>query len=124
MTCDLPEFSREAVRKARKHHRCTECRGSIPAGHRYQLYTGKWGGEMGVYRFHLTCWKIREAYTVHETSVTGRAHDEIAPFGDLIEYVREDASEAGDFPLYWPPGVYIGTAALARYTAMKEGIVA
>lgn len=121
--CDMPEFQRDAMRKARKEHKCCECHGKIPPGTTYKLFTGKWSGEMQVFRMHQTCAGIVDAMH-RELRGVDVLYDEMPAFGEMVERAAEDGHEMGDFPDYWPTGVYISSKALRFYVAEKEGIVA
>lgn len=59
---DLPEFSSEAVVKAKKPYRCCECFGVIAIGQRYERVTGKWDWTVSTYRTCLLCDEIRRAF--------------------------------------------------------------
>lgn len=108
-------------RKAAKIHQCVECNGPIAPGHVYNLGKGV-SKENGweSFRFHLTCWNIREAQAAYLRDEVKLAWDELPGFGEMVEYAAEDASEAQDFPPYWPKGVYVSTSALRAYVAGEE----
>lgn len=59
---DLPEFSTEAVVKARKPYACCECRGIIAIGQQHERVSGKWDGDIRTYRTCLLCREIRRAF--------------------------------------------------------------
>lgn len=67
----------ETKRKARKDHKCYECRQTIQKGDVYQWTKALLEGEWEVYRFCLPCWQIRVDYCY------------CAPFGELIEHIWE-----------------------------------
>lgn len=58
---DPPEFSTTTTRKARKPHRCSECRGTIAKGERYDHSSSKWEGEMCSHDTCLVCTAWAEA---------------------------------------------------------------
>lgn len=133
--CNLPEFSNRATPVARKDHKCGECGGMIPRGRRYVSYTGRWDGEVATYRFHRTCWQIREACHRHLTSEAGGRFrpEEMPAFGRLVEWTAYDAQEGAYFPPWWPQrvdqsgvtwGVFISPAALAAYVETQECLLA
>lgn len=49
---DRPKVFKEIPRRARKRHRCGECRGLIRPGHHYWETRGLWDGQ---WRTHRTC---------------------------------------------------------------------
>ena len=51
--------SSRTVRKARKHHRCVECREDIKPGDRHEYLSGIWDGEPDAFRTCLSCVEIR-----------------------------------------------------------------
>jgi len=59
---DGPEFYSETMRKARKEHRCTECRRIIEHGEHYEYVTGKWDGEFSEHKTCPDCLSIRKAF--------------------------------------------------------------
>ena len=69
ITCDCscdhgeyPEFYSEKIVKAKKEHKCCECREIIPKGQKYHRASGKWDGEMRSYKTCLPCMRIRDDY--------------------------------------------------------------
>lgn len=56
---DLPEFYQTETRKARKPHKCWECRGIIAAGEQYEYARGKWDGDLQVFKTCIRCLEIR-----------------------------------------------------------------
>jgi hypothetical protein len=88
MCCDAdgPEAFRRIERRARKMHRCCECKGLIRPGERYEYCSGVWDGEGASFKTCLDCSEIRQ-------------HDllECAPcFGELHEAIGEC------YWLWWP----------------------
>lgn len=59
---DLPEFCSTEIVKARKAHRCVECRDVIAIGQRHERTSGKWDGEINSFRTCLLCVEIRAAF--------------------------------------------------------------
>jgi hypothetical protein len=64
---------------ARKPHQCCECRSVIQPNERYERVSGKWNGEIDVYRFCAACSEIQR-----EFSDGGRS------FGVMWESFREE----------------------------------
>lgn len=54
--------SSTTIRKARKDHRCVECRETIKAGDRYEFVSGVWDGEPAAYKTCLSCVEIRDHF--------------------------------------------------------------
>ncbi len=53
----------EAVVKARKPHKCYECRRLIEKGERYERASGLWEGSWETYHFCLQCSEISREFT-------------------------------------------------------------
>ena len=60
--CDYEslEFSTKETRKARKQHRCVECRREIQPGEIYEHVYGKWEGEVCVFKTCSHCLELRQ----------------------------------------------------------------
>jgi hypothetical protein len=56
---DPPVFHSRAVRKARKNHKCYECRSPIFSGEQYEYVTGKWDGDIEVFKTCQHCVDLR-----------------------------------------------------------------
>lgn len=88
---DAPDFYFADSRKARKEHKCDECRRAIRPGEVYQYVSGKWDGRVGVYKTCLHCevtqkWLRRECH--------GFVH------GMTAEDIEEHASDYRRMDLY------------------------
>jgi len=59
---EMAEFCNEFYPKARKEHICCECREVIKKGQKYQLFTGKWEGEFGIFKTCMAYAEIRKHY--------------------------------------------------------------
>lgn len=57
-----PEFHTETHRVARKRHACTECRGYIEPGDRYEFVTGLWEGVVSNHKTCAHCEAARDFY--------------------------------------------------------------
>ncbi|CRI56376.1 hypothetical protein [Pseudomonas sp. CCOS 191] len=64
-----PAFHTEAHRVARKRHTCTECRGHIEPGDRYEFVSGLWEGDVSTYKTCADCETARDFY-VNELNST------------------------------------------------------
>lgn len=88
--CVTPDCYDCCVRKARKVHKCCECRGTIQAGEDYNYHHGVWEGEAASYKVCLDCEVLRAEYD------RDAQHDEGTPFQHLreaVEATRLDAPE-------------------------------
>ncbi len=84
---DLPSVFSENTRKARRGHKCCECRRVIKTGEEYRLFKGCWEGKWAEYKMCLDCDELRHELQDGEGG---------PPFGDLAEW----AFEAGvEFPI-------------------------
>jgi hypothetical protein len=59
---DSADFCTESTLKARKEHKCCECRGVIVKGRTYERAAGKTCGEMWSYATCAACAEIRDAF--------------------------------------------------------------
>lgn len=59
---DGPEFYTQTKKKARKEHRCVECRETIEKGTKYEHVSGKWDGRTDTFRTCLSCVEIRDHF--------------------------------------------------------------
>jgi len=59
--CEMPSCYRETKRKARKEHKCCECRIKITAGTEYMYKSGVWDGNPQDYKMCMNCHEIQSA---------------------------------------------------------------
>ncbi|MHC1701464.1 MAG: hypothetical protein AB9900_10855 [Humidesulfovibrio sp.] len=82
-----PEFFEERKHKARKAHKCSDCRNTIQPGEVYTLIACKYDGVFEAFKMCQGCEQVRGMFTC-------------APVGDLKRAVFEELSEGeGDLPL-------------------------
>lgn len=87
VSTNLPNFYTVTNPKARKEHKCCECRGVIQKGERYQNYAGHWNDSgFGEFKTCSDCEQLRDDFSV------GTCSGEWPAFGDL----SSDCSDAGD----------------------------
>lgn len=65
------EFQEVSHPKARKDHKCEECRAVIPVGQKYQKIVGKVDGDFTETKTCLMCAEIREVFACGEITVLG-----------------------------------------------------
>lgn len=58
---EMPSFQSDEWVKARKDHKCCECRKVIAVGERYERSTGKWDGRVKTYKTCAACQDIRQS---------------------------------------------------------------
>jgi hypothetical protein len=61
-----PSCSNTQTRKARKPHRCCECRETINAGDRYEYMSGVWDGRPHAFKTCLLCVEIRNHFACRD----------------------------------------------------------
>lgn len=83
LDCELPEFANAADVRARKDHKCCECRATIRRGERYTRCSGKWDGQVSTYKQHDLCARACEFYR-------DNIGEDCLPFGSLFEWWRDD----------------------------------
>ena len=87
MDAEMPSVFSDTVRKARRAHKCCECRQVIKAGENYHLFMGCWDGKWDEYKTCVDCQDLRE-------EIGGLYRDdEWPPFGDLSEWAHESGFE-------------------------------
>lgn len=86
----MPSVFNQKKPRARKRHRCCECRGWIEAGERYEYSWGIWEGSASSYKTCLGCAELRDEL--------GKAEKCCIPFTYLREALLEaDAALMGRF---------------------------
>lgn len=74
---ERPDFYNQSMVKARKEHRCHECRDPILKGTRYEAVTGKWDGRVETYRTCVSCVEIRDHFACGNGYVIGRLWEDM-----------------------------------------------
>lgn len=77
---DMPSCYGHKERKARKAHKCCECRGMIKLGEMYHYHHGVWDGEALDYKVCVDCEALRSECDRHE---------DCTPFEGLSESIGE-----------------------------------
>lgn len=75
---DGPEFFEWSRPKARKEHRCCECKRTIRVGETYERASGKWDGD---FRTFATCKDCLDAWAAIDS--------ECRCFGGLVDEISE-----------------------------------
>ncbi len=85
--CEVPTFYQEQPRRARRTHRCCECRRTIAAGEVYLNSFGIWDGTPAEYCTCAECHEVRE--DLRAEMPRGHVYDEetacALAFGNLAE---------------------------------------
>lgn len=101
--------------KARKRHKCCECRGWIEPGEKYHKFSGIWDGEAGTYKTCDDCQILRK-----DVSNLCRKNDDEEPsFRNLCTYLPNEEK-----PRYVAIMVKRGAEihpSWDKYRATKEG---
>lgn len=100
------EVWREATRKARKPHRCSECSGPIAVGDRYFNIFSVYEGNADTYRCCPKCQLVREEIHRQETDRGCAEYESWPHIGGLSEY-------APHYDIEWPPRLVDGKVAMA-----------
>jgi len=80
--------------KARKIHKCCECRDTINVGEKYEYVFGKWDGEIGVFKTCLSCVSVR-----NNMFCSGFVYEEL--WSAMQEYILETTDEKYDQDWTW-----------------------
>ena len=84
-----PQGGKKGLRKARKSHKCCECRGEIKPGEQYRYESGIWDGEPASFKICLDCLDLRNEFC-------GQGFT----YGEVHNMIREAISDAdGDVPV-------------------------
>lgn len=93
--CDIdimPQFFSVSTPRARKEHRCYECKSVIHIGENYECANGKWDAGMQTFKTCNSCIQLREKLLKEDECFC-------PAFGELLvdaqEYVRYDDWEPG-----------------------------
>lgn len=84
---DSPSFYSQVMRKARKRHRCDECRGEIIPGQKYEHASGLWDGDLLDFKTCLSC-KDLVTWTKNNVPCLCLVH------GEMIEKCKEAIVDA------------------------------
>lgn len=90
---DPPEFCHNEVRKARKPHKCYECRVTIEPGERYEHTRGKWEGDISTFDTCALCLELRQWAKISVPCFCwyyGDLHENIR---DMVTEVRSDVPQ-------------------------------
>lgn len=85
---EYPEAIIRALPRARKPHRCCECRREIAKGETYERTSGIWGGEPHRYKTCIPCADLRSDLDKERRERRDPWEDGI-PFEGLLEYLIE-----------------------------------
>lgn len=88
---DGPEFHHSETRRARKSHKCYECRSTIDPGEQYEHVRGKWEGEVYTFKTCALCCELRQWARISVPCFCfsyGDLHENVR---EMVEGVRPDA---------------------------------
>ncbi len=75
------DFYRSSEPKAKKPHKCIECRKVIAVGEKHSLFVGKYDGDFSSSRACLECAEIQRAYSCGELIIVGDLWSEMRDHG-------------------------------------------
>src|SRR5688572_1723460 len=87
--CERPSCGKREVRRARKPHRCDECRGTIAARETYVYHSWIWDGTPDSCHLHVECdvWRTALEGAIRERPELGLC--DCIGIGGLAEAMRE-----------------------------------
>ncbi len=86
---DSPSVYNVRMPKARKPHKCSECRKVIPVGAKYKYVSGVWNGDFMVFKTCESCLELLQKIVDAELKA-GCGHDNAyPPHGYLLEAASE-----------------------------------
>jgi ribosomal protein L40E len=84
-----PELTNDRVCKARKPHKCSECRGVIAKGEHYHRHSGKFDGGFFDDKVCRRCDYDRVRVVEHELAEGCHWNEAWPPSGGLVEHLEE-----------------------------------
>lgn len=99
MSCELPTVYGCDKPKARKAHRCCDCRGSINVGETYHRHHGIWDGRASTFKVCADCEALRA-----EVDKGERDPESCTAFGELGQSIIDS----------WEPQLFV------RYMGIKR----
>lgn len=88
--CEFPAVYHMKPRRARKEHRCCECRGKILKGESYNYHSGVWDSQGRSFKVCVDCDLLRDFMN------KGRDIEDRAPFGGLVDDILAVGDPATD----------------------------
>lgn len=113
---DEPDFYARSVRKARKHHKCEECSGTVAPGEKYEHVAGCWDGYVSTMKTCERCYDIR-TWVKNNVPCFCWAHGSM--IDDAREAVEEAASRAPEETVGLRFGFRRRVAQLTRYNLLR-----
>ena len=89
---DIPQCFSTKVRKAKKTHKCCECRQQINPGDEYRYSSGIWDGEPQSFKQCLTCAEIFDV-ALDINDEYNNFPDEGPSFGNLSDFVINEIDD-------------------------------
>lgn len=87
--CEDPSVFSACLRKARRAHRCCECRGEISIGEAYEYASGIWDGSADSFKTCMPCAEQRNELLADLSHPDAYGPDACIGFGELREQWRE-----------------------------------
>ncbi len=95
---EMPSCTKVIERKARKNHKCCECREVINKGDKYTYLSGIWNGEPADFKQCQKCvLLIEEAWALSQDF--GFMPDEGPPLGEFLGWVADYGEQDGSNPM-------------------------
>jgi hypothetical protein len=88
------DFTCETKRKARKQHRCRECRNLIEPGQTYTHHSSLYDGHVSTHKTCQKCDRVEEAHAKAERAMGGDASFYV---GELLDTVKECTAEHPEY---------------------------
>lgn len=79
--------------KARKIHKCCECRGAIQLGEKYHKFSGVWNGDFDTFKRCLDCHALAIEIESQNENDFGRSEENNVWFYGLTDHVAESDGE-------------------------------
>lgn len=86
---EMPEFCESFIHKARKVHKCDECRREIKPKEHYKKIIGKWNGDFQVWKQCEGCQDLIQTIEEIEKSHGCGWEDSSPGLGDLYNAIKD-----------------------------------
>lgn len=80
---DTPSLFNRKIRVSKKAHMCSECRGEITKGEKYEYVVGVWSGEFAAFKICSPCLEIRNELFCDGYSLLGNMWEDIREYSEL-----------------------------------------
>ena len=85
--CEMPDVYDEARKKARKNHKCCECKKEIKKGDSYIYIHGLWNDKWDSYHMCEECEEVKDY--IYKKYYSDYGSDGMPAIGEVHEWIKE-----------------------------------